>query len=145
MRAHGVVLVILASSVFAGCASKDPEASTSPASTDSGAASNMSAPEPVTLAVATSGVYPLNPGFSPAALEAPAGALVNLTFENADPNPVAGHNWVLEGVDGAGTDVIGTGDATSITFTAPPAGEYAFYCSVGNHRQLGMEGTFTSA
>jgi len=46
------------------------------------------------------------------------------------------------GVDG---DVIAEGETTSVILTIPEdaqAGtEYAYYCSVGNHREQGMEGT----
>ncbi|MGQ0536843.1 MAG: cupredoxin domain-containing protein [Methanobacteriota archaeon] len=102
------------------------------------------APPPVSIAVRTSGIYPVNPVFDPAALEAPAGALVTLTFANEDPAAaLVQHNWVLDGVAGAETDAIAQGESASVEFTAPAPGEYAFYCSVGDHRGRGMEGVLT--
>ena len=97
------------------------------------------------LEVATSGVYPANPGFTPATVSVPAGALVHVTFSNEDPaSAVVQHNWVVDGIAGAASDAIGSGEQSSFDFTAPmEAGEFAFYCSIGDHRDRGMEGTLT--
>ena len=50
------------------------------------------------------------------------------------------HDFVVErdGNDVAGTDSIGPGSSASLTVDLEP-GEYVFYCSVGNHRAMGME------
>jgi plastocyanin len=53
-----------------------------------------------------------------------------------------GHDLVIEGLDGASTDIVGPGQSASFTVTLEP-GEYTLYCSVGNHRAQGMEVTFT--
>lgn len=100
----------------------------------------------VELAVSTSGQYPVNPGFDPATLSAPAGRTIHLTFTNADtlPLPIS-HDWVLDGVDGAATETVDNGASTEVTFAAPPPGEYTYFCSVGDHRARGMEGTLTVA
>jgi uncharacterized cupredoxin-like copper-binding protein len=49
----------------------------------------------------------------------------------------------VEGPDGevGGTDTI-SGDTTSATITLA-ATDYTFYCSVGGHREAGMEGDLT--
>ena len=39
-----------------------------------------------------------------------------------------------------GTDVIGGGDSADVTVDLAD-GEYEIYCPVGNHREMGMEGT----
>ena len=54
------------------------------------------------------------------------------------------HDLVVErdGEDVAGTDAIAPGEETSLTVTLEP-GQYVFYCSVGNHRSMGMEVTVT--
>jgi plastocyanin len=39
-----------------------------------------------------------------------------------------------------GTDAIGEGETTGTTLSIP-AGEYEFYCSIGDHAELGMKGT----
>lgn len=71
---------------------------------------------------------------------APAG---DVTIEFDNPAPL-GHDVVVEDADGneiARTDVISEDSATATgTFEA---GDYTFYCSVSNHRDVGMEGTLT--
>ena len=44
----------------------------------------------------------------------------------------------LDGEDVAMSEVIAPGDTTTFEVTLEP-GEYVFYCSVGNHRGMGME------
>ena len=54
----------------------------------------------------------------------------------------ATHNFVVErdGADVAATESISPGSSTTLTLDLEP-GEYVFYCSIGNHRQMGMEVT----
>jgi plastocyanin len=56
----------------------------------------------------------------------------------------ATHDFVVErdGDDVAGTDTIAPGSSTTLEVDLEP-GEYVFYCSVGNHRDMGMEVTVT--
>jgi plastocyanin len=76
-------------------------------------------------------------GYEPSTLTVEAGEEIELTFVSEDTM----HDFVIEGTDIA-TEVIQGGEQTIIEFTAPEEpGEYTFYCSVGNHRALGMEGT----
>lgn len=140
-----LVLLLFAVLALAGCASDtDPSGEADDTTTTTPpTASTPAAPAPVTLSVATSGTYPVDPGFAPATLSAPSGAAVTVEFENADQNPVTMHDWVLEGVDGAAVGAIGGGETASATFTAPAPGEYAYFCSIGDHRARGMEGTLT--
>ena len=49
------------------------------------------------------------------------------------------HNFVVEEID-IYSGVIPPGESKTITFTADEPGEYDFYCSVGDHRDNGMEG-----
>jgi plastocyanin len=70
-------------------------------------------------------------------LHAAAGE-VTIDFTNESSTP---HNVTLEGVDGGATDTI-SGDTASVTVELEP-GEYTYFCSVGNHRGAGMEGTLT--
>jgi plastocyanin len=52
----------------------------------------------------------------------------------------ATHNLVVQrdGEDVAASDAIGPGGSTTLAVTLDP-GEYVFYCSIGNHRAMGME------
>jgi plastocyanin len=65
------------------------------------------------------------------------GDTVRLTYENGG----GFHDWVLDEFDAA-TSRISGGNSDTIEFTADTAGTYEFYCSVGNHRALGMVGDF---
>lgn len=71
--------------------------------------------------------------------EAEAGSVtINFTNEAS-----IGHDVVVEGDGGeiGATDVI-SGDSADLTVDLE-AGDYTFYCSVGGHREAGMEGTLT--
>ena len=61
------------------------------------------------------------------------------TFEVVNEGS-ASHDFRVErdGDDVAGTDTIAPGSSATLTVDLEP-GEYVFYCSVGNHRALGME------
>ncbi len=141
MRLLVLAMVVLMS--LAGCSDDGddaPEASST--QTDTGT-SSPPPPEPVSVQVTLTGAYPLNIAYAPARIEVPAGSNVTLTFRNTDTNPLISHDWALEGFeDIAQTATIGQGESATITFLAPPAGEYAFYCSVPGHRSNGMEGVF---
>lgn len=50
------------------------------------------------------------------------------------------HDLVIDRF-GVRTDRLNTDESDSIEFVADEAGEFPYYCSVGNHRRLGMEGT----
>ena len=65
------------------------------------------------------------------------GDTVRLTYENGG----GFHDWVLDEFDAA-TSRISGGNSDTIEFTADTAGTFEFYCSVGNHRALGMVGDF---
>lgn len=71
--------------------------------------------------------------FSPKSITAAPGQQVEITFNNV----VGTHNFTIDGIV---SKPISNG--TVLTFTAPStAGSVAFYCNIGPHRSLGMEGT----
>ncbi len=63
------------------------------------------------------------------------------TFEVVNDGS-ATHDFVVErdGADVAATESISPGSSTTLTVDLEP-GEYVFYCSIGNHREMGMEVT----
>jgi plastocyanin len=80
-------------------------------------------------------------GFDPAELTTSAGE-VTITMANPDGNQMP-HNVAIEGdgVEEAG-EIVQPGGTSEVSATLE-AGEYTFYCAVGEHRQNGMEGTLT--
>lgn len=65
------------------------------------------------------------------------GQTVRITFINGGGM----HDFVIDEFDGARTAVIQSGEQETIEFVADQSGSFTFYCSVGQHRALGMEGT----
>ena len=55
-------------------------------------------------------------------------------------NGRATHDLVVErdGNQVAASDTVGPGDSTTLTVDLTP-GDYVFFCSIGNHRAMGME------
>lgn len=113
--------------------------------------------------------------FAPTSLEISAAkcksVTVNLTHTGSMPKSAMGHNWVLSktaeaqdiaqtgwnaGASNqylppgdtriiAGTDIIGGGESTSVTFDTKglkPGGDYTFFCSFIGHYAI-MKGKFT--
>lgn len=70
------------------------------------------------------------------------GASVKISLTSAG----GAHDWVLaNGSDGtiiARTPLATGGTPVTVDFTAGPVGNHVYYCSVGSHRVLGMEGRF---
>jgi plastocyanin len=129
-----VAAMVLAAGGLAACGDDDEDSGASPpppaAQTETGGGGE-------TVAVAA------DPGgdlaFQQDSLTAPAGS-VTFEFTNQANIP---HDFKIEkdGEDVGGTEVV-TGDSAEATVELE-AGEYTFYCSVGNHREEGMEGELT--
>ena len=65
------------------------------------------------------------------------GDTVKITFKNSG----GFHDFVIDEFDVATKQGNGPSEET-VTFVADKAGTYEFYCSVGQHRQMGMKGSF---
>jgi len=74
--------------------------------------------------------------FSPASISVEKGENIRLVFENIG---TSSHNFKIEGL-GISTATIPGGETDTVNFVAEESGTYNFYCGVGNHRALGMEG-----
>lgn len=79
-----------------------------------------------------------NFSFTPNKLEVNKGDKVKITFKNSDGM----HDFVLDEFN-AKTPVIQSGQQATVEFTADKAGTFQYYCSVANHRAMGMVGTLT--
>lgn len=98
-------------------------------------------PEVVTVQIAAVRPLPTDThAFDVERIEVNQGDYVTITLSNDDSIPIITHDWYLEELD-VGTDAISPGEVTSLTFIADlDPGEYAYYCTIGSHREDGMEG-----
>lgn len=78
--------------------------------------------------------------FLPAAISVRAGEKIRITFKNTGSLP---HNLRVDEL-GIATKTIAGGAEDSVAQTVEKTGVFALYCNVGDHRKLGMEGTFTA-
>lgn len=74
--------------------------------------------------------------FDPNEITVNEGDTVKISFTNAG----GVHDFILDEFDVA-TEQTNGGDTVEVEFVADAAGEYEYYCSVGNHREQGMWGT----
>lgn len=75
--------------------------------------------------------------FSPTKIEVNKGDTVKITFKDNDGM----HNLVVDGYN-VKTNIIKGGTEDSIQFVADKSGTFEYYCSVGNHKEEGMVGSF---
>jgi len=72
--------------------------------------------------------------FKPNVITVKKGEKVKVTFNNTGGM----HDFVIDEFN-VKTDVIKTG-STTVEFTPDRVGTFSFYCGVGMHRKMGMEG-----
>ena len=97
----------------------------------------VATPTGVQTGVKTFTVEAKNLSFTPSTIKVKKGDTVVITFKSVD----AIHDWVLDEFD-ASTNQIGEGEEEEIEFVADKKGTFEFYCSVENHRAMGMKGKF---
>ena len=74
--------------------------------------------------------------FTPTTITVNVGDTVKINFNNVD----GFHDFVIDEFD-AKTKRINEGQNDIVTFVADKAGTFEYYCSVGQHRAIGMKGT----
>lgn len=79
-----------------------------------------------------------NFSFTPKQIAVNKGDTVKITFKNVD----GFHDFMLDAFQVA-SKKISAGQEDVVTFIADKAGSFPYYCSIGNHRAMGMEGTLT--
>ena len=79
-----------------------------------------------------------NFSFAPAAMTVKKGDTVKITFVNS----AGTHDLRVDGYN-IGTKTLQGGQSETITFVADKAGSFEYYCSIGQHRQMGMKGMLT--
>ncbi len=77
-----------------------------------------------------------NYSFAPSLLSVKKGDTVKITFKNVNGM----HNLKIDEFN-VGTQMIPGGSQETIQFVADKIGSFQYYCSVGNHRAMGMWGT----
>lgn len=75
--------------------------------------------------------------FTPAEIKVKKGDKVKITYKNT----LGTHNFTIDKFNVA-TKTLSAGDEETVEFTVDKAGSFEYYCSVTNHRALGMKGTF---
>ena len=73
--------------------------------------------------------------FLPTTVRAKKGDTVVVMFKNNEGI----HDWGIDEYD-VRTNQIGEGEEEEMEFVADKTGAFEYYCSVGNHRQMGMVG-----
>jgi heme/copper-type cytochrome/quinol oxidase subunit 2 len=66
------------------------------------------------------------------------GDRVRIVFESREGI----HDWVVDEIPGARTQLLQPQQSETIEFTPTQRGEYEYYCSYMDHRQMGMAGRF---
>ena len=74
--------------------------------------------------------------FSPSTMSVNKGDTVKITVKNVNGT----HDFKINKFN-VSTRTLNTGETQTITFVADKAGTFEYYCSVGNHRAMGMVGT----
>jgi len=115
-----------------------PTASPSEAMKVSGTPSPSDAMKATTGSVKELTVSGSNFKFAPATLSVKKGDTVKLTFTSSGGM----HDLVIDEYN-VKTKVIPSGQSETVTFVADKAGKFDYYCSVSNHRAMGMQGTLT--
>lgn len=162
-------LVLAATILLAGCASNSPPptssaspaSSTPPTTANATTTSSMSAsptnssspttstPTPPTVKktflltgpVSAAAAYAIHP----AAFTIKNNSRFEVTAQNDDlaSTPAAErHSWQLDGYN-KGVTAMDPGANKTVVITINKVGTFAYYCTVGGHRGLGMEGTLT--
>lgn len=75
--------------------------------------------------------------FSLGEIRVKKGDTVKIVFKNQQGL----HNWQVDEF-GAATKVIQAGEQDTIEFVADKTGQFEYYCSVMQHRKMGMKGVF---
>lgn len=74
--------------------------------------------------------------YNPSVIRVKKGDTVKINYTDSD----GFHDLVIDGYN-LRTERITPGQSSSLEFVADQTGQFAYYCSVGNHRAAGMQGT----
>lgn len=138
----GVILfIIIAGVVFytrlsmSNSITANQQVTPSPQNSDSSVSAQES---PIDASVKQFTVTGSNFKFEPSTLTVNKGDKVKITFKNSG----GVHDFVIDEFN-VKTSRISDGEEESVEFSADKTGTSEYYCSVGNHRAMGMVGTLT--
>jgi plastocyanin len=143
-------LLALALGLLTACGDDEPDASSTATSTSESSGSSTSSSSPAESSTSSSSAGETPPAGQTQTLavdsvdfsfELPQDTLSAGTYEITLTNTGnATHDLVVErdGEDVGESEQIGPGETSTFEVTLEE-GDYVFYCSVGNHRQMGME------
>jgi plastocyanin len=137
----GLAALALTVSALAGCGGDDGGSAAETSATTATSASETPAPTTGTSAE-TQSITATEADFS---ISLDQDTLPAGTYDIEVVNDgKATHDLVVQrdGADVASSDTIAPGQSTTVSVALAP-GEYVFYCSIGNHRTMGMELTVT--
>ena len=139
------ILILPLALILAGCQSQTPQADTT---SKDGEKTQESAVETQTVEQETStyqteyDIDMTNFAFSVSQMQAKPGDTITINLTNSQGI----HDLVIDELD-AHSEHLDKGQTDTMTITIPeniePGTEFEYYCSVGNHRQMGMVGTLT--
>lgn len=138
----GVIVVILLVSYYVWGRNNNPSTllSPTPETTETATPTPPSAITPGPQATSTPNVKTFTIvgksfSFSPAEIKVKKGDTVKIIFQNSGGT----HDWVIDEFN-ARTPQIKSGETATVEFVADKVGQFEYYCSVGNHRAMGMKG-----
>ncbi|MBU2632528.1 cupredoxin domain-containing protein [Patescibacteria group bacterium] len=139
MRQKSFLLGMVVVALFLGgiiYSSQNTKSSTeSPAMTQSTTTTAIENPEQMKENVKTFDVSAIPFSFSLKEIKVKKGDVVIINFTSQQ----GFHDWVLDEFS-AKTNQLQTGETETIEFTADKVGSFEYYCSVGNHGEMGMVG-----
>jgi plastocyanin len=141
----GLAAVALTVSALAGCGGDDGGSAAETSATTATSASETPAPTTGTSAEAPAETQSITATEADFSISLDQDTLPAGTYDIEVVNDgKATHDLVVErdGADVASSDTIAPGQSTTVSVALEP-GEYVFYCSIGNHRAMGMELTVT--
>lgn len=138
MRRLTLLVPIALVSLLAGCGSSSSSSSSSaPATSSSSSSSSAAAPSggtggKLTLSETEFKIAPASPTVAKT-------GKITITVKNSG---AITHALAVQTPSGlVKTGPIAAGATATLTVNAAKAGKYTFYCPIGNHRMLGMQGT----
>jgi plastocyanin len=140
-RATVAAVVAVAAALLSGCGGDEPETTSTATTTSESSAAESSSEAGGTTESEPAGTQTLEVSSVDFSYELTEDTFAPGTYEITLTNEGdSTHDLVVErdGEDVAASEQIGPGESSTFEVTLEE-GDYVFYCSVGNHRSMGME------